>query len=89
MGEAVPDVVAPGVVALGDVAAGLGVADRGPADPVVVLDVAVGVEGAFVVGFAAAVVRVGAEVAVAAGGATRGAWPEPNAKPMTLPAGGS
>ena len=46
-------------------------------------------EGAVVDGFGAAVVRVGVDVVVAAGGAMLGAWPEPNRKPMTLPAGGA
>ncbi len=71
-----------------------------PVPPVAVaLRGAVVVRGALVVRGADVVVRgaavvfgvvvAGADVAAGAGGAIRGCWPEPNRKPMTLPAGGS
>lgn len=41
------------------------------------------------VAFGAVVAGFGVDVAVAAGGAMLGGWPEPKRKPMTLPAGGS
>jgi len=72
-----------------------------PASPVAVAlrGAFVVVRGALVVRGADVVVRgadvvfgvvvAGADVAAGAGGAIRGCWPEPNRKPMTLPAGGS
>jgi hypothetical protein len=93
VGDAAPEGVADAVPALRDglgvTVAPLAVVAGLPVRPVVVGEEGWGVEGAFVVGFGAAVVRVGADVAVAAGGATRGICPAPNRKPMTLPAGGS
>lgn len=45
--------------------------------------------GVSVVGSGAVVAGAGAAVGDGAGGAVRGCWPDPNRKPMTLPAGGS
>jgi hypothetical protein len=100
LGEGVPDadLVAPGVVAPGVVAPGVVAPGATPSAADVDADVGFGTvvdvvaEAVFFgvdVAFGLVVVGAGALVALGAGGATRGCWPDPKRNPTTVPGAGS